>query len=147
MIRCKELAYNLCTKIKKDNLFLFRYAIIGFLGASLDFAFFALLTQTGNIYYIYANVISVSLGITNNFILNVLFNFKVKNNIFSRFLKFYSIGIFGLGVSIFLLYLLVETIQINPILAKIVTIFSVPLIQFYLNKYITFKGYEEKKRE
>ena len=147
MFRCKDIAHNIGARIKQDNIYLFRYAFIGVLGASLDFIMFAFLTKTWNIYYIYANMVSVSLGISNNFIFNVLFNFKVRNNILGRFIKFYSIGILGLGISIGILYFLVEIMQINALVAKVITMFSVPLIQFYLNKHITFKGYEEKKCE
>lgn len=147
VIKYKFLFSDLLGKIKKDNIYLIKYAFIGVLGASLDFCIFALLTQRFYLYYIYANIISVSVGISNNFIFNVLFNFKVKNNIFGRFMKFYTIGVLGMGISIGILYILVEMIQINSLVAKIITMFSVPLIQFYLNKHITFKGYEEKKCE
>ncbi|MBP1762950.1 MAG: conserved rane protein of unknown function [Firmicutes bacterium] len=143
-IGCKNMKYGLLSKIIGDNIFLIRYGILGVTGASLDFIVFALLTKTWSINYISANVISVSLGLTNNFVLNVLFNFKVKNNLLSRFLKFYSIGLLGMGLSILTLYLLIEMLQINLIIAKVATIISVPLVQFYLNKYITFKGYREK---
>ena len=59
------------------NVFL-RYSIIGGTGASLDFIVFFLLNEFIGMTYIYANIISVGCGITNNFILNSIYNFKLQ---------------------------------------------------------------------
>ncbi|OGY45179.1 MAG: hypothetical protein A2744_01325 [Candidatus Buchananbacteria bacterium RIFCSPHIGHO2_01_FULL_44_11] len=115
------------------------YCLIGFTGVSLDFFIFYLLNNQLGIYYQYANVISVSLGIANNFVLNAFFNFKMLDKFFSRFLKFYSIGLLGLATSALCLYLMIEILTLETIVAKILTIFIVTAIQYTLNKKLTFK--------
>ena len=115
------------------------YCLIGFTGVSLDFFIFYLLNNQLGIYYQYANVISVSLGIANNFVLNAFFNFKMLDKFFSRFLKFYSIGLLGLATSALCLYLMIEILTLETIVAKIPTIFIVTAIQYTLNKKLTFK--------
>ncbi len=121
-----------------------KYCVIGFSGAFLDFCLFALLTHF-LIYYQYANAISVTFGITNNFFLNAYFNFKVKDRLFKRFISFYAVGMFGLLISAAMLFVLVETLHTNKIIAKILTIFVITIVQFSLNKIITFrvKRYEQ----
>ena len=59
-----------------------KYAVIGVTGVSIDFLVFYLLTEYAGMYYQYANAISVTCGITNNFIWNAIYNFKVKDKIF-----------------------------------------------------------------
>ena len=115
------------------------YAIIGGSGASLDFIIYTFLSQKFDIHYQISNVISVSCGILNNFLLNTYYNFKTKDKLLKRFILFYSIGFFGLGLSAVGLFSLVDMIKMNEIPAKVLLIPSVALIQFILNKYITYR--------
>jgi len=120
-----------------------KYCIIGVSGATLDFLLYTFLINVFSIHYLIANVISTVLGITNNFFLNAFFNFKVSDNLIKRFISFFSIGIFGMIISEFLLYLLIDKYSTNEIIAKIITIFVITIIQFSLNKLITFKKGKE----
>ena len=86
------------------------YCLIGFTGVSLDFFIFYLLNNQLGIYYQYANVISVSLGIANNFVLNAFFNFKMLDKFFSFWSK--DIGI-DLGTANTLVYVKDKGIVIN----------------------------------
>ena len=132
-------------KIKELILLLFNryrniilYAIIGGLSAGLDFLVYSLLCKSG-LHFQVANVVSVHCGIFCSFILNRHYNFKVKDKTLLRFLSFYVIGLIGLALSASLLYVLVDVSSWNEIYAKLVTIVAVALVQFVLNKFITFK--------
>ncbi len=115
------------------------YCIIGCSGASLDFAAYAVLTKFAGLHYQFANLLSVSAGIVNNFFLNCFFNFKVRDRIPARFVRFYCVGIFGWMLSAAMLWLFVEALSCNILAAKIGTIFFVTAVQFALNKFITFR--------
>lgn len=115
------------------------YGIIGALSAGLDFLVFFILTNTLSINYMPANIFSVLCGITNSFFLNRAFNFKVKDKLLKRMLIFFSVGFSGLLMSSALLYIFIERISLTEIPAKLLSIVLVVLIQFILNKYITFK--------
>lgn len=126
--------------MKKDKLMVFiKYCAIGCTGAFLDFICYTLLIKFFNFHYLIANILSVTVGITNNFFLNAFFNFKVTNKLFKRFISFFLIGLFGLSISEGLLYVLIDKYFIDEIIAKVITIFVITLIQFFLNKLITFK--------
>lgn len=133
-----ELTLFIKDLYKKYKKFL-KYCVIGCSGALLDFIFFTILTNQFSLHYQFANIISVSFGITNNFLLNAFLNFKVSDNLFKRFLTFYSIGIIGLLISSLILFVLVEKLSCNVLISKFLTIFVVTLVQFSLNKLITFK--------
>ena len=115
------------------------YCLIGCSGCLIDFLLFILFTKYLNVHYMLANMLSVSFGIINNFFLNYYLNFKIKDNITLRMLSFYGVGIIGLLCSNGLLFLLVQQIGLLQVIAKLVTIFIVTLIQFGLNKTISFK--------
>lgn len=129
------LTLNLYCRFR--NLIL--YGIIGALSASFDFLLFYFLTTTLNVYYLFANVFSVTCGICLSFFLNREYNFKVKNKFIKRLTIFFSIGFFGLIISSGLLYTFVVFLQFEKVLSKLLSIILVVLMQFLLNKFITFK--------
>ena len=115
------------------------YCIIGCTGATLDFLVYVLLTNIVGMHYQLANFLSVSFGIINNFFWNCYFNFKTKDKIFKRLASFYSVGMFGWALSAGCLWLFIEVMGLNGLVAKLGTIFFVTVVQFGLNKFITFR--------
>ena len=115
------------------------YGIIGAFCATLDFAIYTLLCHFEILPYLWANVISIHVGIFTSFFLNRHFNFKVKDKTPQRFISFYAVGLTGLGISSLLLYLMVDIALWNELICKLITIVMVALVQFFLNKYVTFR--------
>jgi len=115
------------------------YCMIGCTGASLDFIIYACLARGAGFHYQLANFLSVSFGIVNNFFLNRHFNFKVKDRIGARLASFYAVGMFGWALSAVLLWLFIELMALNALVAKLGTIVFVTAVQFCLNKFITFR--------
>ena len=115
------------------------YGIIGGFCASLDFSIYTLLCHFEVLPYLWANVISTHIGIFTSFFLNRSLNFKVKDKTPQRFLSFYVVGLTGLGLSSFMLWLMVDMAGWNELVCKLITIVFVSLMQFLLNKYFTFK--------
>lgn len=115
------------------------YGIIGGFCAALDFGIYSIFCHYNVLQYLFANVISTHIGIFTSFLLNRSYNFKVKDKTPQRFLSFYAVGLTGLGMSSLMLWLMVDMLQWNELVCKLVTISIVALVQFILNKYITFK--------
>lgn len=120
---------------KNRNLIL--YGVIGGFCALLDFGIYSALCFC--MPFLVANIISTHCGIFCSFCLNRKYNFKVEDKTFRRFLIFYAIGLLGLAVSEILLDLMVNRFGVEKLIAKLVTIVVVALLQFVLNKFITFK--------
>ena len=116
------------------------YGIIGGFCAGLDFGIYSGLCYWDIMPYLLANIISIHVGIFTSFVLNRSINFKVKDKVKTRFLSFYVVGLVGLGISTLMLWLMVDMAHWNEIVCKLVTIVVVALVQFLLNKHITFKS-------
>lgn len=114
------------------------YGIIGGTCAGLDFIVYTILCYFGCNHLI-SNIISTHCGIFCSFLLNSYVNFKVSDKLLRRFLSFYTIGLLGLALSEGMLYLMVDMGGVNKIIAKLITVFVVALVQFFMNKFITFK--------
>ena len=126
---------SLCAKFR--NLVL--YGIIGSCTATLDFLIFTGLTQWTAIHYIVANVVSCSIGILCSFLLNRKYNFKITDHTIRRMIIFFSVGIFGMFLSSVILHFCIDTMLWNEILSKLTSIVIVVLIQFVMNKHISFR--------
>lgn len=130
----KELIVQLYQKYRNFIL----YGLIGSSCAGLDFVVYTILCYFGCNHLI-SNIISTHCGIFCSFILNSYVNFKVSDKLLRRFLSFYAIGLLGLVLSEGMLYLMVNVGDMNKIVAKLITVFVVALVQFFLNKFVTFK--------
>jgi putative flippase GtrA len=119
--------------------YLILYGIIGTFCAGIDFFIFYTLTTIFEVFYLVSNIISVSVGITISFILNRKYNFKVKDKRIKRFIIFILVGSGGLLLSSALLYFFVDILTLEKVVSKILSIVFIVLIQFLLNKLITFK--------
>ena len=107
----------------KELYFRFRnlilYGIIGGFCAALDFGVYTALCYFDIMPYLWANIISIHMGIFMSFILNRSFNFKVKDKTTQRFLSFYAVGLTGLGISELMLYLMVTSPSNEILMDKI----------------------------
>jgi len=81
---------------------------------------------------------SSSLAVVNNFILNSIFTFKVKDKLLYRFISFFSIALAGMAVSSGMLVLMIDGMNMNSMISKAIAVFFVALIQYYVNKKLTF---------
>lgn len=133
MIKLPQIAF--LGKFKE----LFLYGIIGAFCASLDFCIYTLaIKAVGEEYLLFCNSLGVVCGIVTSFTLNRQFNFKVKDKTGQRFLVFLGVGLLGLLVSSGMLYYLVTVLGYNELISKLATIAVVSILQFLLNKAITF---------
>ena len=115
------------------------YGIIGSFSSGLDFVIYTILVQVLGIHYLVANCISVLAGISTSFTLNRNYNFKVKDKTTRRFTIFLCVGLCGLMLSNAILYICINTFEMNKIVSKLLSIVLVVFFQFLINKYLTFK--------
>ena len=130
---------KLITRLYKKFRHLILYGFIGSGSALLDFIIFTILTSVCGIYYLVANCISVTCGLTNSFILNRKYNFKVTDKTIKRAILFFAIGFCGLALNSALLYAFYTYAHFPKPLAKICAMAIEVLMQFTVNSLVTFK--------
>jgi UDP-galactopyranose mutase len=114
------------------------YGMIGLCCAGLDSLLFLFLRKLGVNLYV-SNFIGINLGILSSFLLNAFFNFKTKDKLKLRALKFFSVGYCGLALSMLVMFVGVDIFQFKDVAVKIFSVFVVAAFQFILNKSFTFK--------
>lgn len=132
--KLRSLIFNNIILLKQ----IFIYGIIGATTASIDSIVFIML-QNINLNKYLANFISINIGILLSFILNTYLNFKVTDNLLKRGISFFSVGYFGMLLSMIILYIGTDIFKFNSIVIKLFSVIVVAAFQFVLNKLITYK--------
>lgn len=137
---------NKIEKIIKSESFiqLVKYVLIGILGLVVDFGIYTILTSL-KINVELANIISSTCGIINNFFWNSYTNFKVHDKLWLRFISYFLVGQITTVFTTVSLFIFVTRLGFPHLIVKIVATFIATLIQFVINKVITFRKSKEMK--
>ena len=119
----------------------FKYILIAAVGGALDLLLFILLHTYTDIHIQLVNLISMFTGITTNFILNYHFNFKANSKFFKRYFSFLTIGAVGFSIVSIFVFIFVQNLEWNAIFVKIGATMFATVIQYFLNRYISFRRY------
>ncbi len=115
------------------------YCLCGGLGVGTDYAVFYLSLSAG-VWYQYANVLGYLAGTLLSFSLNRIFTFALRDRVLQRLAMFLTVASVGFAASALLLWLLVGKGQLDARIAKLITLPMVVVLQFTLNRRITFKN-------
>ncbi len=84
----------------KERTRFFRFAVVGITGSVIDFGIFNLLSSLIGIPAVLASVISFSVAVVNNFILNRVWTFPDSRNnpLIKQLIQFSIVSVIGLGI-------------------------------------------------
>jgi putative flippase GtrA len=88
--------------------------------------------------YILSNVLAYGLGVINSYFWNKNWVFEAKSDNINLFFKFIVVNLITLGFNTFILYLLVDRLDIQPMIAQVFATGFGMIINFLLNKKWTF---------
>ena len=90
-----------------------KYCVVGVLGTSIDVGVLWLLVHFGGLPVLVATTLSFTVSVLNNFFLNKFWTFSHPSQNYRRlFIKFAIVSLGGLGLTNFLMWLLVHSIGI-----------------------------------
>jgi len=115
------------------------YCLIGASGASLDFGTYSLLVNTRWLDYQGANATGYACGTLLSFTLNAHYNFRITDRLAARLASFFGVAFLGWLVSAGLLHLLIGTYGVNKYAAKLVSLVVIVLLQYNLNRLVSFR--------
>lgn len=122
---------------------LVKYVLIGILGLVVDFGVYTILTYFKMNFEI-ANIISSTCGIINNFFWNSYANFKVHDRLILRFISYFLVGQITTIFTTISLFIFATKMGFPHLIVKIIATFVATLIQFIINKIITFRKSKNK---
>lgn len=113
------------------------YCLCGGVGVTTDYGIFYLAISAG-MWYQGANALGYLAGTLISFTLNRIFTFGVRDRVLQRLASFLAVAAVGFSASALLLWLLVTYAHLDARIAKLLTLPMVVLLQFSLNRRLTF---------
>ena len=140
LLHCYELA---CGKFPWLKHFIL-YAIIGLMAAVVDYLIFFLLSKSELLPPEFASLTGNICGFLFTFTGNTFYNFKKSDHVLFRFCSYFGITIFGMTFSTLMISFTKESYNVYFLKAALV-LFVIPLVQFILNKKITYREFADRK--
>lgn len=114
------------------------YGIIGLGAAVIDYGISLLVNYlTGGNTEVLAAVSGQAIGFLFTFFLNTFCNFKKTDKLFKRFLSYGAVCLAGMGITALATYLLKDVMLFAWL--KLICLAGVSILQFFLNKFITYR--------
>lgn len=137
----KSIFRKIMKLIRTKNAVLFiKYNLFAGISTLLDLILIYILTEFFGVWYIYSVTLGYMAGVSLNYILNKYLNFKNKSRkIVLQFGLFISIALVGLLLNQIIIYILVESLGIWYIFAKIIAVLLVMFWNFTRHKKWTFR--------
>lgn len=113
------------------------YCLCGGIGVCTDYFIFYSVLNFG-LWYQGANLLGYLGGTLVSFFLNRKITFSIQDKVVRRLAIFLGVAAIGFSASVVLLWLMVDVILFDPKIAKLLTLPVVVILQFSLNRQITF---------
>tara|TARA_A100001015_G_scaffold292449_1_gene367803 strand:- start:714 stop:1130 length:417 start_codon:yes stop_codon:yes gene_type:complete len=135
-----KLFLKLKTQLNQQSIRAFiKFCMVGAGSTLLSYTVFYVLYSKCAVYYLLSSVIGYVSGLIFGYFLNKLWTFNVKKNSILLAVKYVLIYMVSLGLSMLLLYVLVEYAKINPLLSNVFVIMVSTFTNFFGVKLFVFK--------
>lgn len=125
-----------------------KYVIVGGTGTGLDFCFLYILVEYLHLQYLIAAAISISIIFFGCFTANKYWTFEDKESgYFQQMFQYLLVHLVGLGLSLVILYSLVEYLGLWYIFAKVFATLAAFLWNFFIARYFIFQATADKITE
>ena len=125
---------------KKNEMIL--YIIFGILTTLINIISYALFTRVIMLDTYISNIIAWILSVLFAYITNRKYVFKIDNyklsNKIKELLSFYGLRIVSLIIDMFIMYILINLINIDDLISKIITNIFVIVVNYLFSKYLIF---------
>ena len=129
---------------KTKNIFLqlFRYGLVGGIAAIVNIVTLFVFTDIFNGYYIISIVFGFILGLITNYCLSKIFVFSTENVIDRKkeFIAYAIIGVIGLGIDTFFMFIVTSIFNVYYLLSKIVSTIITFIWNFGARKLMYYMG-------
>lgn len=116
-----------------------KFIIVGVLNTVVGFLAFAAYIYFIHDNYLQALIFSHIIGVANSYLWNNRWTFQQKKYKASSAIKFMSVYVVTFIVNLFLLTILVDTIEMNKLIAQAIALLFTTLVSFFGHKYWSFR--------
>lgn len=120
-----------------------KFSIVGGVNTLIDLTVYTLLTRFAGLHYLLANIFAFLVAVTNSFVLNRSFTFKIKERKRFDYFKFFLVSTGSLIISESVLYFSVHFLNFSDIYGKIFAVGFSLIWNFIGSRYFVFRNRHE----
>jgi len=135
------------SKSSRTSLQMLKYTFVGGFSFLIDFGTLIILTEYFHVHYLVSAGIAYLLGLFVNYFLSVNWVFDIRsidNRIFELFV-FTLIGLIGLALNQFFLWMFTDILMIYYVISKLVASSIVYFWNFFAKKFVLFSNQQSKR--
>ena len=133
-----NFSYEIVKALRQKGL---AYLIVGVYNTLFGIGLYALMIKLfGEKHYLLLSILCNIVAITNSYLTQKCFVFKTCGNYFREYLKFLSVYISSSVIFMLPLYVMVDWMHINPIIANFFIIIIATFVTFIANNFFAFKA-------
>lgn len=118
-----------------------KFAVAGIIGACIEIGLFFFFIAFTGLHYLMANFIAISVAILVNYFISQKWVFETgRYSKTKEFTFFIGVSVIALLFNQLLMWVLVDAVELNMKLSKIVAIGLVAIYNFLAKKFFVFKG-------
>ena len=120
-----------------------RFGLVGASGVVVNTLILWLLTQIGGVTLLVASALATEVAILTNFLLNDRWTFgtgQSREGAFVRFLRFNSVALGGMAITIALLALLTSTMRMPLLMANMIAVCGAMIWNYLINSRWTWRS-------
>lgn len=116
-----------------------KFIIVGVLNTVVGFLVYAAYIYFIHNNYLQALIVSHIIGVAHSYLWNNKWTFQQKKYNARSAVKFMSVYVVTFFVNLFLLAILVDTIEMDKLIAQAIALFLTTLVSFFGHKYWSFR--------
>tara|TARA_Y100000310_G_C20675091_1_gene812564 strand:- start:972 stop:1430 length:459 start_codon:yes stop_codon:yes gene_type:complete len=127
--------------VHKEGKTILKHFFVGVIGAIIQFSLFIVFMLIwGEEYYLSSTTVAFGIALSITFILHKFWTYKdpILSSMYWQFSWFVAFGIGNIILNGLVMYILIEWAALWYLVAQIVTIISLSIISFVVNRLITF---------
>ncbi len=115
-----------------------KYAIAGSATFVIDYGIFFILHTLNDIFYLYASALSQISALLFNFTVQKKWTFASSGNTSKQLLRYTFLQVWNYGFSLLALFILVDIIEIQTLIAKLLTVGIIVSWNFLAYKFLVY---------
>ena len=118
-----------------------KFAVAGAIGACIEIGLFFFFIEFTGLHYLVANFIAISVAIMVNYVISQKWVFETgRHSKRKEFVFFIGVSIVALLLNQLFMFILVDSVEMNMKVSKIVAIGLVAVYNYLAKKFFVFKG-------
>jgi len=114
-----------------------KFIIVGVINTLLNLLTMSIFLNLG-FFYLFSSVLGFVVGAFSGFTINFFWTFSNKFNFYQKFLKYFSIQVLNLFLTVLIVFLMVSQLSVHALISQSLAIIITTFTNYFLSRKLVF---------